>query len=343
MSKLIVAVLAFSSVSLAVGHEDLSLGVFVNNPKIKRLSDPAVKNAYPGDEIDYDGLLKAVAALQLEKQYGYRAVEQVKEVLKEHDPTLYQRVENAREAFAKVVYSFPASKATDFLNQYLGDIEEYYLVGLSIAEQARETEDLIERANRLSDEEKKVVAEKLKEAFDAVVKALYDPSVSLPPVTTLRPAIDQDLSLGVFVSNPKIKLLSNPAVKDAYPGDDTDYDALLKALAAIQEDPVRVETVKLVLRLFAPKLGKRVQNGEDAFRKIAYSIPDPKSIDFLNEYLEAIEKYYLVGLSITEQAKETEHLVELANGFSDEDKKVVAEKLHEAFDAVVKALYDPSV
>ncbi|KAH7684693.1 hypothetical protein AAVH_40799, partial [Aphelenchoides avenae] len=100
MSKLFLAVLAFSSVSLAVGHEDLSLGFFVNNPKIKLLSNPA-----------------ALAALRLEEPNGYRAVEQVKEVLKEHAPTLYLRVEKAKVAFENVIHSLPASKSTDFLNQ----------------------------------------------------------------------------------------------------------------------------------------------------------------------------------------------------------------------------------
>ncbi|KAH7718448.1 hypothetical protein AAVH_14131 [Aphelenchoides avenae] len=152
----------------------------------------------------------------------------------------------------------------------------------------------------------------------------------------------EDLSLGFFVNNPKIKLLSNPAVKDAYPNDDTDYDGLLKALAALQA-PITVEKVKDVLKQHAPKLAKRVQNGEDGFKKVISSVPDPKAKEFLNAYLDAIEKYYLVGLSIAEQAKETEHLLQLANGLSDEEKKVVGEKLKEAFEAVVKALYDPSL
>ncbi|KAH7706188.1 hypothetical protein AAVH_26581 [Aphelenchoides avenae] len=182
------------------------------------------------------------------------------------------------------------------------------------------------------------------------------------------------LGLDFFVNNPKIKLLSNPAVKDAYPNDDTDYDGLLKALAAFQA-PITVEKVKEVLKAHAPKLAKRVQNGEDGFNKVINSVQDPKAKEFLNAevlkahapklakrvqngedgfnkvinsvqdpkakeflnaYLDAIEKYYLQG-------KETEHLLQLANGLSAEEQKVVAEKLKEAFEAVVKALYDRSL
>ncbi|KAH7712487.1 hypothetical protein AAVH_20172 [Aphelenchoides avenae] len=143
------------------------------------------------------------------------------------------------------------------------------------------------------------------------------------------------LGLDFFVNNPKIKLLSNPAVKDAYPNDDTDYDGLLKALAAFQA-PITVEKVKEVLKAHAPKLAKRVQNGEDGFNKVINSVQDPKAKEFLNAYLDAIEKYY-------PQGKETEHLLQLANGLSAEEQKVVAEKLKEAFEAVVKALYDRSL
>ncbi|KAH7703527.1 hypothetical protein AAVH_29301 [Aphelenchoides avenae] len=76
MPKLFLAVLAFSTLSLAVGHVSLGLDFFVNNPKIKLLSNPAVKDAYPNDDTDYDGLLKALAALQ-----APITVEKVKELV----------------------------------------------------------------------------------------------------------------------------------------------------------------------------------------------------------------------------------------------------------------------
>ncbi|KAH7699616.1 hypothetical protein AAVH_33278 [Aphelenchoides avenae] len=156
MSKLFLAVLAFSTVSLTVGHEDLSLGLF---------------DAYPNDDTDYDGLLKALAALQ-----APITVEKVKEVLKKHAPKLAKRVQNGEDGFKKVIDSVQ-DPAKHFLIMYRDAIEDYYLVGLPINEQAKDTENLLELANALSDGEKKVVAEKLKEAFDAVVKALYDPSL----------------------------------------------------------------------------------------------------------------------------------------------------------------------
>ncbi|KAH7703529.1 hypothetical protein AAVH_29303 [Aphelenchoides avenae] len=172
MSKLLVAVIAFSTVSLAVGHEDLSLGLFVNNPKIKLLSNPAVKDAYPNDDTDYDGLLKALAALQ-----APITVDKVEQVLKKHAPKLAKRVQNGEDGFKKVIDSVQYPAAKHFLIMYRDAIEDYYLVGLPINEQAKDTKNLIQLANGLNDEEKKVVAEKLKEAFDAVVKALYDPSL----------------------------------------------------------------------------------------------------------------------------------------------------------------------
>ncbi|KAH7687800.1 hypothetical protein AAVH_40647, partial [Aphelenchoides avenae] len=98
MSKLFLAVLALSTVSLAVGHQGFNrLSSFLDNPKIKLLSNPGVKGAYPGDNTNYDDLLKALAAVQ-----EPITVEKVKAVLKEHAPKLYHRVEAAEAAFAKV-------------------------------------------------------------------------------------------------------------------------------------------------------------------------------------------------------------------------------------------------
>lgn len=96
MSKLFLAVLAFSSVALANGHQGFSLDVFLKNPRIKLLSNPSVHSAYPGGGTSYDDLLKAFAALE------YVTAEKVKDVLREHAPALYNRVEAARHSFAKV-------------------------------------------------------------------------------------------------------------------------------------------------------------------------------------------------------------------------------------------------
>src|SRR5687767_8131755 len=98
MSKLFVGVLALSTVSMAVGHQGFSLDIFLNNPKIKLLSNPGVKGAYPGtDDTNYDDLLKALAAVQEPV-----TVEKVKDVLRAHALKLYLRVTYAEDAFAVV-------------------------------------------------------------------------------------------------------------------------------------------------------------------------------------------------------------------------------------------------
>lgn len=97
MAKLFVAVLLFSTVSMTVGHQGFNLDVFLKNPKIKLLSNPGVKGAYPGDDTNYADLFKALAALE----YPFTA-EEVKSVLHGHAPALYNRVQAARHAFVKV-------------------------------------------------------------------------------------------------------------------------------------------------------------------------------------------------------------------------------------------------
>ncbi|KAH7705128.1 hypothetical protein AAVH_27678 [Aphelenchoides avenae] len=168
MSKLFVAVLAFSTVSLAVGHQRLSLGSFLNNSKIKLLSNPGVKGAYPGDDTDYDDLLKALAAVQEPV-----TLEKVKEVLKEHAPKLYQRVEAAEAAFAQIRDRIGRPDQKDFVAKVGEFIEKYYLVGLHINEQAKEGEELQKLYDGLADVGKEQVAEEIKEAAEAVEKALY--------------------------------------------------------------------------------------------------------------------------------------------------------------------------
>ncbi|KAH7706193.1 hypothetical protein AAVH_26586 [Aphelenchoides avenae] len=147
------------------------------------------------------------------------------------------------------------------------------------------------------------------------------------------------VGLDAFLNNPKIKLLSNPDVQGAYPGtNDTNYDDLLKALAAVQE-PVTVEKVKEVLRAHALKLYLRVTYAEDAFAVVSDSITNPDAKNFVAKVGVLIEKYYLVGLLINEQAKEGEALHQLYDGLNDEAKKLVGEKLKEAAKAVEQALY----
>ncbi|KAH7711144.1 hypothetical protein AAVH_21556 [Aphelenchoides avenae] len=163
MLKLFVAALAFSTVARAVGHQGFSsLSAFLDNPKIKLLSNPAVKDAYPGNNTNYDILLKALAAVQ-----EPITVEKVKEVLKEHAPELYIRVGAAEKAFAKVRDSIGDAGAKNFVAKVGQLIEKYYLVGLK--------EELHKLYDGLNDEAKKMVAEKLKEAAEAVEKALYEP------------------------------------------------------------------------------------------------------------------------------------------------------------------------
>ncbi|KAH7707668.1 hypothetical protein AAVH_25084 [Aphelenchoides avenae] len=169
MSKLFVVILAFSAVSLSVGHEALGLDAFLNNPKIKLLSNPAVQGAYPGtNDTNYDDLLKALVAVQ-----EPITVEKVKEVLRKHALKLYLRVTYAEDAFAVVCDSITNPDAKNFVAKVGVLIEKYYLVGLLINEQAKEGEELHKLYNGLSDEDKKVVGEKLQEAAKAVEQALY--------------------------------------------------------------------------------------------------------------------------------------------------------------------------
>ncbi|KAH7707669.1 hypothetical protein AAVH_25085 [Aphelenchoides avenae] len=102
MSKLFVAVLAFSTVSLAVGHrkqgyQGVRLDLFLDNPKIKLLANPSVQGAYPGDDTDYSSVVDALAALPEPV-----TVERVKEVLRERAPKLYRRVQAAVESFDRI-------------------------------------------------------------------------------------------------------------------------------------------------------------------------------------------------------------------------------------------------
>ncbi|KAH7706191.1 hypothetical protein AAVH_26584 [Aphelenchoides avenae] len=169
MSKLFIVVLAFSTVSMAVGHQGFSsLSGFLDNPKIKLLSNPAVKDAYPDGETNYDDLLKALAAVQ-----APITVEKVKEVLRKHALALYYRVTGAEIAFAEVRDSIGNADAKNFVAKVGELIDKYYLVGLLINEQAKEGEALHKLYDGLNDEAKKVVGEKLKEAAEAVEKALY--------------------------------------------------------------------------------------------------------------------------------------------------------------------------
>ncbi|KAH7699057.1 hypothetical protein AAVH_33842, partial [Aphelenchoides avenae] len=94
MSKVFIAVLALSTASLAVGYP---LGLFPNNQKTVLQSNTADKGAFPGDDTNYEDLRKAYAAIKQPI-----TVAKVKEVLKEHAPKLYLRVEAAEKAFAKV-------------------------------------------------------------------------------------------------------------------------------------------------------------------------------------------------------------------------------------------------
>ncbi|KAH7698711.1 hypothetical protein AAVH_34194, partial [Aphelenchoides avenae] len=173
MSKFFVAVLAFSTVSLALGYEGPSLGLFLSNPKIKVLASvsPDTKELYPGDDTNYANLLKALAALQ--KPLGS---EKVKEVLKEHAPSLYRRVLAGEAAYDKVRDSVQNEEAKGYLNKYRYIVEKYLLVGLEIDEKAKQTERLPNDFNTLNAEAKKVVAEKLKEAAEAVADAMNKPS-----------------------------------------------------------------------------------------------------------------------------------------------------------------------
>ncbi|KAH7706192.1 hypothetical protein AAVH_26585 [Aphelenchoides avenae] len=156
MSKLFVAVVAFS------------ICVADHNPKIKLLSNPGVKGAYSGDDTNYDDLLKPLAAVQ-----DLVTVHRVKESPKEHAPKLFQRVEAAEAAFKGVVAGDDNIAAKDFVRKVGGFIEKYYLVGLLINEKAKEGEKLHKLYDELNDWGKKVVGEKLKEAAEAVEKALY--------------------------------------------------------------------------------------------------------------------------------------------------------------------------
>ncbi|KAH7697240.1 hypothetical protein AAVH_35678, partial [Aphelenchoides avenae] len=117
MSKLFVAFLALSTVSLAVGNQGaggyhgIAVDAFVKNAKIKQLSDPNVVGAYPGDDTNIDDLYKAIAALQVV------TVLRVKQVLKEHAPKLFQRVKAAEEAFLKVRNSIDDPEVKNVLDQ----------------------------------------------------------------------------------------------------------------------------------------------------------------------------------------------------------------------------------
>ncbi|KAH7718446.1 hypothetical protein AAVH_14129 [Aphelenchoides avenae] len=140
MSKLFVAVLAFSTVSLAVGHQGFSLGPFLDNPKIKLLSNPG----------------------------------KVKEVLKEHAPKLYQRVEAAEAAFAQIRDRIGRPDQKNFVAKVGEVIEKYYLVGLHINEQAKEGEELQKLYDGLADVAKDQVAEEIGGGGGkAVEEALY--------------------------------------------------------------------------------------------------------------------------------------------------------------------------
>lgn len=112
MSKLSVVVLIFSIVSLAAGDLKFRLELFENNPVIKLLLNGGFKGAYPGDDTDYDDLLKALAAL-----HAPITVEKVKGVMKEHAPKLLQRVEAAEGAFAQVRDSIKIPAAKNFVAQ----------------------------------------------------------------------------------------------------------------------------------------------------------------------------------------------------------------------------------
>ncbi|KAH7703528.1 hypothetical protein AAVH_29302 [Aphelenchoides avenae] len=170
MSKLFVALLAFSTVPLAVGHKGFnSLNPFLNNPKIKLLSNPAVQDAYPRAHVNYSDLLKALAKLQ-----EPIAVEKVKEVLKEQAPKFFQRVEAAGVAFAQIRDSITIPEAKSFVAQAGEILEKYYFVGLPINELATEGEALHKLYDGLTDETKKVVVEKLQEAAGLVEQTLYE-------------------------------------------------------------------------------------------------------------------------------------------------------------------------
>ncbi|KAH7695370.1 hypothetical protein AAVH_37572 [Aphelenchoides avenae] len=89
MSKLFVAVLAFSTASLAVGYQAPSLGLFASNS--------GLNDSFPG--FGNETLLNAFAALQKPV-----TVAKVKEVYKEQVPAFYRAIEAAEAAFDKVVY-----------------------------------------------------------------------------------------------------------------------------------------------------------------------------------------------------------------------------------------------
>lgn len=118
MSKLLLAFIAFSTVSLAVGEmlsADVLGGIGVIGgkfPKIKQLSDPSIKGAYPGDDTDYGKLLAALAEVP-----EPISVDKVKAVLKEHAPKLHERVEAAEAAYAHVRDSIGDADVKNFVTQ----------------------------------------------------------------------------------------------------------------------------------------------------------------------------------------------------------------------------------
>lgn len=88
-------------------------------------------------------------------------------------------------------------------------------------------------------------------------------------------------SLGDFS---KIKSLSSFSLgaKELYPGDNTDGEAILHALAAIQ-DPVTLEKVKNVLKEHAAKLYERVVAAEAAFAKVRDSVGNSEAKALLTQ------------------------------------------------------------
>ncbi|KAH7706189.1 hypothetical protein AAVH_26582 [Aphelenchoides avenae] len=161
MSKLFVAVLAFSTASLALGYQSPSLGYFASNPSIK--------DAFPG--FGNESLLNAFAALQKPV-----TVAKVKDVYKEHVPALYRAIEAAEAAFGKVLNgdrALPAGygKATHFLKQVGAQVEKDLLVGSEIDERSKEGLRLLKAFKAFDARTQKVIGEKYEKAVEAVKKA----------------------------------------------------------------------------------------------------------------------------------------------------------------------------
>ncbi|KAH7718456.1 hypothetical protein AAVH_14139 [Aphelenchoides avenae] len=155
MSKLFLTVIAFSTMSICF--------------------PPGRQGAYPGDDTKRDELYKAIEALQ-----EPITVEKVKEVLKEHAPQLFQRIEAAEAAYAKVRDSIVNPNVKDFVAQVKPSTSrsaspEVHVVGLLINEQANEVEGLHKLYDALKDEAKKLVGFELNVAARAVEFAHRDP------------------------------------------------------------------------------------------------------------------------------------------------------------------------